>query len=189
MNQSDRNARFFDALKNNDNKILSEEFKGIQKSLVDYLIYTRGADKSGAEDAVSIAFMKLLEAIKEDRIEKKEGLYKWLLTTSKFIYQDEKNKITNKIIDKDEFNEDSYIEPVQQIDLMHDPERKRLLEICMSLLTDEMRSTLDYLMQHPEVNLHNASKYLRINYMTLRRRKSRITHQLHECVQDKLQYE
>ncbi|MEX0773551.1 MAG: hypothetical protein WEB89_11775 [Balneolales bacterium] len=189
MSQGDRNARFFDALRDNNSKVLNEEFGGVRKALVDYLVFTKGADRPGAEDAVSIAFMKLLEAIKNNKIKKKEALYKWLLLTSRSIYRDEKNKMMNKLTEPDEFDEELYVEPVQQIDLMRDPERSRLLELCMDLLTDEMKATLDYLIKFPNVTLVKASKFLRISYMTLRRRKSRITHQLHECVQEKLQHE
>ncbi|MEX0780379.1 MAG: hypothetical protein WD491_01910 [Balneolales bacterium] len=186
MNQSDRNSRFYDALKENNSIVLNEEFSGVHKALVDYLVFTKGADKAGAEDAVSVAFIKLLEAIKEDKIKEKEALFKWLMMTSNSVYRDEKNKHLNKHTNTDEFNEDLYIEPAEQIDLMEDPKRKRLLELCMELLTEDMKATLDYLIKFPDVTLMKASKALRVSYITLRRRKSRITHQLHECVQEKL---
>ncbi|MEX0928836.1 MAG: sigma factor [Balneolales bacterium] len=182
MSQRDKNARFYEALKNKNNKVLNEEFNKIRQGLIDYLIYTRGADKASAEDAVSVAFLKALEAIENNKIEKKESLYSWLLHTSRSIYRDEKNKLLNKITDKNEFQEDYYLEPGEQISLLNDPDRERYLRQCMDKLSADMRVTIDYFLEYPDTPLDRASKALKISYITLRRRKSRITHQLHDCV-------
>ena len=173
-------------MKSRDDKVLNEEFGGVRKALVDCLIFTRGADRGSAEDAVSIAFLKLLEYIEADKIEKKSSLYSWLLNASKSIYRDEKNKLLNRITEKDEFNEDLYLEPEEQIDLMRDPIRLRLLKLCMEKLTDDMRSTMEYFIKFPDMPLEKVCEKLKVSYITLRQRKSRITQQLHKCVQEKL---
>lgn len=188
MNQKDRNSRFYNALKDDNSKVLSEEFGGVNKALVDYLVFTRGADRQGAEDAVSVAFMKLLEAIKLNKIEKKEALFKWLQTTCRAVYRDEQNKLLNKATGKEEFNEEIHVHPEEQFDRLNDPVRQRLLKVCIELLTEEMKSTLDHIIKFPERSLKETSRILRVSYITLRRRKSRITHLLHECVQEKLQH-
>ncbi|MEX0685615.1 MAG: hypothetical protein WD267_07860 [Balneolales bacterium] len=187
MNYIERNTRFYEALKSKDNKVINEEFGGVRKALIDFLIYTRGADRPSAEDAVSIAFLKLLEMIESDRIEKKSSLYSWLMNASKTIFRDEKNKLLNRITDKEDFNEDHYLEPSEQIDLMRDPERQRLLKLCMEKLSADMKATMEYLIRFPDMSLENLSKKLKVSYITIRQRKTRITHQLHDCVQEKLQ--
>lgn len=170
------------ALQNGDDVRVNTILKEITPRLIRYLEIRLGATTRDAEDAVQRTLERTLGKLREGRLDNKERVLSYLMTTARNIYFKEQDKITESNYDKvpsSEFN------APEQLETMIDEERKRILELCLEQLDDMYRRFIEYWFTHPDAETEMAADHFNISKNNAWIRKHRVIKKLNECYEEK----
>lgn len=165
------------------NRLLAE----VVPKLIEYLIYGLGAKKEAAEDCAQQTVLKVLEQIKRKKIRQKSAIFSYLITTCRHEYLRHQRKEKRYI--PDETVNDSEFEPAEQASRILYRERQQLLKKCINELDPESKEFIVHFLIYPDTTTAEAARHFKLSESNVRTRKSRITHDLHHALMQKLSRE
>ena len=168
------------AVESDDRLKANELLKSLTPRLIRFLKLHMNASKQDAEDCTQQALIKAIDAIKEGKIRDKERILSFLLTTCRHTYLN-LLKRTNRYL-HDEISSDQTHKPRQLLSLL-DKERRKLLEWCISQLSESYRALIDFMFSYPDATAKATATHFGISRSNVWTRKHRIIKKLSECFQ------
>ena len=166
--------------KTETNRLLSE----VVPKLIEYLIYGLGASKEAAEDCAQQTVLKVLEQIRRKKIRQKNAIFSYLITTCRHEYLRYRRK--EKRYMPDESINEHTCEPAEQASKLLHREKQQLLKECINELDPESKEFIVHFLIYPDTSTAEAARHFNLSESNVRTRKSRITHQLHHDLMQKL---
>lgn len=147
---------------------------------------TLKANRFLAEECSHHAFSVVLNRITTNTLDEYTSILAYMITTARNEYF---RMIKNESREGSAvFHEQLFLESEEQIELLIDQDREKILKSCLKSLDTKSRDFIEYLMKHPEYSLLKISKIFKISPENARTRKSRVIAALNECVKRKLNY-
>jgi RNA polymerase sigma factor (sigma-70 family) len=171
-----------EAIEQNDRRKTNRLLGAMVPCLIAYLRIHLNATRQDAEDCAQHAVLVSLEAVQDGAIQHTERLFSFMLTTCK-------NKYLN-LVDRqkrytfDDFSIRHCSQPRQLISLL-DKERQKLLDQCLSQLSEGYKTFIDYWFNHPASDAKTVADHFGISEANAWTRKHRVITKLSECYQRK----
>ena len=174
------------AIKEDDRLTTNRLLKELSVRLVDYLVVVMTAEKAIAEDCVQEVFIRVIDKIEKDKIEKPETLFSYLIRSTRFAYLNylRDNGSNGEV----RYDPDFTASIDDQIEKLHDEERQRAIKHCLEKWKPSNREVIEQLFRYPDISTKVASEELGLKYSTYRVKKQRLLERLQKCVQQLLDY-
>lgn len=170
-----------EALQNGDSRSVNDICSDSLEILKKYLIANMGARPQDAEDSVQQMFEYLIPKIREDGIEHPGGLAKYMMKASRHAYL---NHLRDYDIDNYDNLTNEPFEAENQIWMLINEDRKKILKFCLKKLKTHYRALIDFLFQHPGADTHDIADKFDISLNNAWQRKHRVIKQLSVCAEE-----
>lgn len=174
---------FITSIRNEDSDELTRMIKDIMPRLIDYLVVTMRADYKNAEECAHQAFLQVYDRVKSGLLSDHVNIFGYLLVTTKNEYLTFIKKEYRE--GRAEYNDDSLVEPAQQINYLLDEEKQKILMSCLDELDKKSRDFIEFYFREPDAQYTRVSKVFNLSLSNVRTRKSRILNALHRCFRRK----
>lgn len=175
-----------DALRMGDHQKIDESLEDLILKLKQYLQVVMGANKQASEECSQQAFLNVYERIKKDKIRNKKYIYTYMIKACRHEYiryvKKQHTFLSGDIIDQ------RFPEPAEQIEMLADKERMKILKICIAELDQDSREFITHFINYPETTTKKASQLFNISEANVRTKKYRITKTLHDAFQKRSTY-
>lgn len=152
--------------------------------IIEYLKVTVRANDSHAKECAQESFSIVLERIANKNFNPEANVVAYLLVTARNEYFS---------LLKREYREGSavfqemfYVEAPEQLDLLVEEDKQRVLRECLNILDSRSKDLITYMFKRPDASFLKISNVFGISPLNVRTRKSRIINRLSDCVKRKL---
>lgn len=170
------------AIREDNTAKINEHLETLIPRLKRFLQVHMNASKLEAQDCAQEALLLSLEKIKEDKLEKPERVFSYLLTTCRNTYL--KMNRQNKEYYYEDLPSTRHRKPRQLKNLM-DKEREKLLQWCIQQLKKEYQKFIKYWFDHPDYEAKKVAEHFNLSTSNTWTRKHRIIKKLNHCYQKK----
>jgi RNA polymerase sigma factor (sigma-70 family) len=176
---------FVKAVQENDRKVIEEYSAYVVPKIIEYLMVTLKANKFHAEECSHHAFSVVLNRVTSNSLDESTSILAYMITTARNEYF---RMIKNESREGGAvFQEQLFLEAEEQLDLLIDQDKERILQSCLKSLDSKSRDFIEFLLRHPDYSLLKVGKVFNISPENARTRKSRIIASLSECIKRKNQ--
>lgn len=176
-------SNLVEALRNHDYESANRILEEIRPRLIRFLEIHMNATYEDARDCTQESLVASLDAVHEDRIQKPNKLFSYLLTTCRNQYLKLLEKRREEHYDR--IPDSSHHAPRQLADLM-DKEQQQILKECLNALKKEHREFIDYWFEYPDTDAQTVADHFGISINNAWTRKHRIIKRLNRCYQKKI---
>jgi RNA polymerase sigma factor (sigma-70 family) len=175
---------FVKAVQQNDRKAIEDYSTYVVPKIIEYLMVTLKSNKFHAEECSHHAFSVVLNRITSNSMDENASILAYMITTARNEYFRMIKSETRE--GGAVFQEQLFLEAEDQLDLLIDQDKERILQNCIQSLDNKSRDFIEFLLRHPEYSLLKVGKVFNISPENARTRKSRIIATLNDCIKKKI---
>lgn len=175
--------KFIEAVKANDREALDAFSKDIIPRLKEYLKITVVANEHMAGECAHQAFAVVLDRVIKLNIDEGVNIIGYMLISARNEYFTMLRKESRE--GSAVFKEQLISEPEEQIELLVEHEREKIMQKCIEELDSKSRELIQYMFKHPDASFLKMSKVFKISPQNVRTRKSRSIRALAQCFKRK----
>ncbi len=170
------------AVLDEDQREVDYHVNALRDVLVSYMRVRLNTTREDAEDSAQNALLKIIERIRNGKINQPDALLAYAFTTARNDYFKKVEKINERL---DENIETSATQQADQLDNILDDERKKLLNDCIGELKEEYQDYIRYWFENPDMEADDVAIHFKISVNNAWTRKHRIVKILNDCYKKK----
>ncbi|MEO1023874.1 MAG: sigma-70 family RNA polymerase sigma factor, partial [Bacteroidota bacterium] len=169
-------------VKENDQKEIERYHQVLNKILISYGSIQLGASREDAEDCAQNVLIHSVVQIRKGNLQHAEAIISYLFTSFRNEYLKLKRKLREPLTEQDP--QEIPDEP-RQLSQMIEVERLHILEQCMKLLKEDLRTFIGEWFLHPGKDAAAVADQYGMSVTSVWTKKHRIIQVLKECVHNK----
>lgn len=171
------------AIREDDTRTIDIYLKALHQTLYSYLLVRLNTSKEDAEDSVQNTLIKIVQRVKNDKIQHPDALLSYAFTTARNDYFKKVEKKSEVLDEKIEYKA---LKQPDQLSVLINSEKKSLLMRCISELKEDHQKYIKYWFLNPSMDAEDVANHFKISVNNAWTKKHRIIKILNECYKSKL---